>query len=576
MDRRAGWWAIGAFAGLVGIAAVAAFVGARTESAARAAVAAESRAQEVARVAGDVARAEVASEDDGAAGNDAAGAVESPDARKASATAPAGAAPRAANRGAVRGRVHQSDEAVRGATVELWVEPESGGEARRRASTTTDANGGFAIAKARAGDGFLRVVRDEIPGRHDQPISIPPATRVDVDVNLPADASVRGCVLQSGVTLAGVRVELKLRPDGDHSATTYSSTFTNEAGAFAFDPIVAGEGTIVVKPPDARGAVEQTMSVSPGGSLYLEVAIPPVCAIAGRVRIAADGHALASTHVHAKLITDAHTETFSERADADGAYAIRGLLPGRYAVSVGEPKFLELPGPVHAPRSTEGLTAEERVVDVRAGETATVDFSLRPLGSLVVEVLKRDGTPAVGYEVALHTPPFSILDGLPKETTDEHGIARFGDLCSRELVAIAMAPKSPADDDERLLAMATGSLAQIPADVGVSSEPFFVAPATETRVTLRHEALFAVPVRLVGAAPPNEKTSLLVLSESTRRFVGIGGVKKGATSGVLLVPRGKYTLFTGKVSKWKKEIEIGDVPPKEIVVDLAEKPADGR
>ena len=188
---------------------------------------------------------------------------------------------------------------------------------------------------------------DELPVRVDTPTPISviesppevPATHVEAPATIAAPA-VRGSVVQAdGTPIADASVLVRVAGQTDPVADTWTGRASSDAdGVFALEVAQADrEYTVDVQ---AQGFLpdSQDMLVPQGGVKDAEFVLVPLCSVAGRV-INAEGRPVAGLSLHADAKpTDAvdasgNSLRSPEPTDADGAFVLSGLYPGRYSLS---------------------------------------------------------------------------------------------------------------------------------------------------------------------------------------------------------------------------------------------------
>lgn len=202
-----------------------------------------------------------------------------------------------------------------------------------------------------------------------------PVTLDFADISASLEGQVR---LGEEIPLNG---NLMLRITQGDRAETYMSNYQSD-GAFRFDAVIAGEGTLNINAMfgEAWRSKAVDVTVVGGENPFLDIDLAGGGAIAGVLAglpAAIHGNVMALRGAH--VISEVSLAVLGELspmtegsvlAEADGSYSIEGLAPGHYTVLALTMKTL---GPE---AFRDGVRFAVTEVDIVDGETATVDFDM--------------------------------------------------------------------------------------------------------------------------------------------------------------------------------------------------------
>jgi protocatechuate 3,4-dioxygenase beta subunit len=231
---------------------------------------------------------------------------------------------------------------------------------------------------------------------------------------LPAQPGiVSGSVVNTaGVSLRRAVIQLtQLRPgpgSPPDAPAVNAATETDSQGNFTFDDVAPGRYSLAVQRPgylnawytNARG---RTLTVQPGQMVNdISIKMTPQGIVAGRV-VDEDNEPLTGATVNIRPYFSKDQTVFPAnpvgegKTDADGAFAIGGLLPGKYVVSVNAP-------PDAAPQVTSSPRRQQEVYVTTYYPDATDLTAASPveLGA---------GAQVRGLEVRLHRVPVFRVSG---------------------------------------------------------------------------------------------------------------------------------------------------------------------
>lgn len=142
------------------------------------------------------------------------------------------------------------------------------------------------------------------------------------------------------------------------------------------------------------------LSLILAGPAWADDAVPTTGAIVGTLTTQAGGP-LTSTLLMAQGVNDSEGRWSSTYTDAAGMYALASLQPGTYVVSfrlaaVGVTQYI--------PQQLNSDAAE--VIQVVAGQTAVLNDTVLPMGTVSGHLTEIDGSPALGAQVVVNSVSF--------------------------------------------------------------------------------------------------------------------------------------------------------------------------
>ncbi|HKD99428.1 MAG TPA: carboxypeptidase regulatory-like domain-containing protein, partial [Planctomycetota bacterium] len=378
-------------------------------------------------------------------------------------------------------------------------------------------------------------------------------TRIEFPLSPSGGCLVRGRVVRAGNGVAGVGVRIELdAPDGrrKRDAERDLSASTDKDGRFSIEHVPAGSGQAVMGTSRGIGDFtthRQKLTIPDAPETEIELVLPTEATIAGRVTTTGDERPLADIPISAWQSGAGGSSSHAMRTtNPDGGYRIAGVPPGRYRVTAGGPAVYVAGG---SDSPSEDFSTDSKEVDVADGATATLDFALEVGARAIVEVVSHDGTPVAHSVVSL----IPIGEGGAKKmacggVTNDLGVARVRGVPPGTWAARAESGAIP--------------FAQ--------SDPQGVALAAETRFRLQLKRGVAVRVRAVDAADAPVPVGSVTLYSGGAQ-VGHGWPKGGNEAAEIELVPGRYAIQVNAADDRAGvvEIEIGDSPPKEVVVKVA-------
>lgn len=244
-----------------------------------------------------------------------------------------------------------------------------------------------------------------------------PSGFVDVDLHADRETEVRITLPGPARTRTGRVLDLdgKPIPHADIAVAQFGAgvvipefTKADAEGAFTLDWLGDGHTALVARAPDGRTPHRAylRLEVGPEACAPIELRLVPGATLAGVIRDAGNGTG-APPRITARFKPDAVFElpflvrTFD--TGQNGAYALPGLLPGRWECAV---RF--------------GAAEVERTFTLRAGEQATWDPA--PPATAVLRIALRDprGQPLAGWRVGMRNE-FGFPSGT-STVTDADGV----------------------------------------------------------------------------------------------------------------------------------------------------------
>lgn len=371
-------------------------------------------------------------------------------------------------------------------------------------AVTTDADGRYRITVAPEGVLLVTFHHDDYVELPDCEVISTPGQVDRLDVRLDDGMEVKGTVLgPDGRPFAGASVQLQGGEDMDQ----WRATNSDAAGAFRFGGLSAGsfmlhaqhDGLILVGPGVA--------AVADGPPVTLRFA--KAFEISGTVAFA-DGSPAVGVSVSASMDDDEDEEEFDESeeetTDERGAFTLRGLRPGNYAVRISM-------GWDEDSANVRGKT----VPGVAAG---TVGLSVRVEPGLTIEgsVAHADGSPVEdGWVEAEAIGP----DGNPQERGDSDDVS--GQISNGKLRVAGLSPGS-----YRLIVSAGGQSMTVTAEAGARGVHVLLAATGGVRGVIRR-----------ADGTPAKNCSVEVEGPNGQAFEFSGKQGDYAAEGL---PAGRYTV----------------------------------
>ena len=251
----------------------------------------------------------------------------------------------------------------------------------QRQATITDKR--FELLGVRPGRYTLELVAD----------GSAPSRSAAFEVSNDGEAPVVEIDLEPGVELAGTVVDPSGQPVTGASVhleghLDHATTITDASGQFRFENLAPGSDAIVAA-HDAYPPIRQAVTLSAAGSQQVQVMLEsstPVRAV-GRVEAALGRAPVAGMPIRLRrTVTGAGAsrtaESWRATTDADGAFEVVGLLPGRYVLDVAIPGVSSQPVTLSISESTgqSGQVLEIPVLIVQS-PAATSEAELAELTS---------------------------------------------------------------------------------------------------------------------------------------------------------------------------------------------------
>ncbi|MCS3443079.1 MSCRAMM family protein [Microbacterium phyllosphaerae] len=225
-------------------------------------------------------------------------------------------------------------------------------------TTTTDAEGRYVIDDVPVGPQTATIITPDgytiFSGP--PPFTVPDDSEEEIpgiDFVLAEAPTLSGVVRAGGSGVAGITVTAS-GPGG-----VVLTTVTDEAGAYSFPRLDAGDYEITMTTPDgyaSTGPTSQNETVAAADVENVDFELAKLGAFSGVVRTD-DGAPVSGVRI--TLTTDEGTQTLT--TDADGAYGLGKLPPGTYTLTITAPAGSTIVGP--ATLTVEVTSAGETFVD---------------------------------------------------------------------------------------------------------------------------------------------------------------------------------------------------------------------
>ena len=234
-----------------------------------------------------------------------------------------------------------------GARITAFGRGLSAGGAPALFQAVSDGDGRYKMTLAK-GQYMLRAEAEGYAGTSEDALVFRPTTK---DLRLVPAARIAGQVIErgSGQPVPGAEVTLTTAIRADFKPPRDARA--DDSGRFEFTGLepgryeVMGRKGVMVGAGEIVGvAVAQTVD-------NVQVKVDQGYSISGRVKDE-QGKGVANTRVSAQRDTPPWGQAARTRANADGTYALEGMLPGTYRLSAGDDGF--------GPRAREGEAAVER------------------------------------------------------------------------------------------------------------------------------------------------------------------------------------------------------------------------
>ncbi len=336
-------------------------------------------------------------------------------------------------------------------------------------------------------------------------------------------AGIQGQVIVEGKGLEGVNVSLVGGPDGAHRTTT-----TDVAGLYTFAQLRAGDYVVGISGYDSDAyefeVTSQNVTLALGETANVRFDGTPLRSSGIDGLVSANGEGIGGVTVTLSGTANALTTT-----DAGGRYAISGLAPGDYTVTIS------------GYDTAEYTFEDSQDVTLEADSTATVNFegtALRTAG--INGTVTADGEGVAGAIVTLNRVISSTASTVVEtRTTPDDGTYAFGNL-----TAGTYRVEVSVDDDELSFAVTSW---QGPVVAGGTARADFAGTILRTAsiggtVTVDGEGVEGVAVTLGGDAEATDTTS-------TGGSYGFTGLRKGSYwVGVETPDTATYSLVSDSLS----------------------------
>jgi protocatechuate 3,4-dioxygenase beta subunit len=258
---------------------------------------------------------------------------------------------------------------------------------------TAHADGRFTLEDVAEGTYVVEVTAPEHASATASDVKVTPGNSTDVGrVRLASGGTVKGTVVDTtGGPVSGATVRVQGRDAGFYSTFDELEAESDMGGAFEILGVAKGTVDVTARHPSFADGQVTNLEVDPGkGPAEARIVMTPGGRVEGAVR-KRDGTGVPGVVIRLRpagepyVFSDAGTT--STRGDGTFAFEHVRAGRGRAAMSAGGAGFY--------------MTSQEQDVDVRQGETTTVDFVVRDV--LVSGHVTRSGAPAPGLRVTIRT-----------------------------------------------------------------------------------------------------------------------------------------------------------------------------
>ncbi len=261
--------------------------------------------------------------------------------------------------------------------VETWIQ----------ANTTVAGDGTFSAAGLAPGDYTVQASSSGLASQVlADPVEVPEDGLTEgVEVHLAPEAVLSGTVTGGGVPLEGVSIRAMAMEGG-----LYTSTTSDEDGAFRADALGEGEHRLYLQPQDDHFMTgylcgEQLCTSMLDGDLFEmapgeetdvgSIALPEAAVLTGTVAEANSGRLLGRIYVTALNVADGTTKL--KTTDEEGIYRFGGMAPGEYQLMAEPYRYcIGDPGWVTTYSGNARRIEDATILDIAVGEEATADLEL--------------------------------------------------------------------------------------------------------------------------------------------------------------------------------------------------------
>jgi protocatechuate 3,4-dioxygenase beta subunit len=254
-----------------------------------------------------------------------------------------------------------------------------------RSEEVTSEEGRFRLDRLASGAFAVTVTAPEHAPTTVPAVRVAAGAEVDLGtIKLAAGGVVRGSVVdESGAFVAGASVTVRAQ-NRERFAGSEPQGTTDSAGAFEIKGVAAGSAQVIATHPNFAASEAVFVEVDAKGASDVRLVLSQGGRVAGSVR-RRDGAPLSAMQVRVNPSRRGSADTFAPLL-ADGTFSVDHVPAGSATV-------------VAMPIGGRGLqmSALSRQVDVRDGETTTVDIVIRDI--LLSGRATRSGTPAPGLRL---------------------------------------------------------------------------------------------------------------------------------------------------------------------------------
>jgi len=291
--------------------------------------------------------------------------------------------------------VDEKDRPVEAFRVGARTAPREGRGIHRSSGTeaTAHPDGRFSLEDLDEGTYVVEVSAPEHAGATASDVKVTPGTSTDVGrIRLPVGGTVKGLVVDtSGASISGARVMVTRHDQGFHSGFGDLEAESDMGGTFEILGVPLGTVDVTARHTSfAEGQVTGLQVETGKGPAEARIVLSPGGRVEGAVR-KRDGTGVPGIIMGLQPPGDRFMMSDSTMAATrgDGTFAFEHVPAGRSRVVIS------------ASSGGAYMTSEEKEVDVRQGETSTVDFVVREI--LVSGHVTRSGAPAPSLRVTIRS-----------------------------------------------------------------------------------------------------------------------------------------------------------------------------
>lgn len=269
--------------------------------------------------------------------------------------------------------------------AKLVISPSGGGGdpegPPRTLQSTADGEGAFRLNLPRGSHSVSVEATGYAPSREQLTLN-----RSTVrDFRLAPGARISGRVVERGSRAPVADAEVTLRP-GERISGPFMrrAAKTDSAGTFTLSELEGGSFQLNARKGALAGTTTQIFTVGLAQVVNdVEIEVSPALTVSGRVLVKGEGRGVAGARVSLLSQDGPGGGPFNTNSSGDGSYALEGVLPGRYSISV----------------EADGFGRAGQMLQLAAGDMKQ-DIELTPGVVVLGEVLDGAGKPVAGARVS--------------------------------------------------------------------------------------------------------------------------------------------------------------------------------